>query len=116
MRTWRLLFGLAVLADLFASLRPLPSLPLPAGSDLVAHALVNGALTLLAHKAFASNRAFRSALVGIAALGGAIEILQGFAPGRQPSLEDFGANLAGVALAGFALSALRRRARPPSID
>lgn len=113
MRIWRILFGLALVGYVYMGVHPLPELPLlPARSDLVAHALINVALAVLAVFAFTPSRALGVALVGVAALGVAIEWLQGFVPGRTPSFEDALANAAGVLAVAVVFGAWRRSAGP----
>jgi len=109
----RVLFGLAVAAIIAGSLLPGVDAPELPASDKWMHFGGYAVLSVLGALSFTSMR--RILLVAIACflLGAALEGAQSRIPGRQASLADAAANLAGVA-AGTALPALhlaRRRRR-----
>lgn len=115
-RLFILLFWLAVaLAIVFASM-PNP-MPLPGNpSDKLLHALAFFALGLLATLAFPRVRV-GILLLGLCALGGAIEIIQGTPyVGRETSWFDWLADLGGagavIAIAGIARARSRQSATP----
>lgn len=115
-RLFILLFWLAVaLAIVFASM-PNP-MPLPGNpSDKLLHALAFFALGLLATLAFPRVRV-GILLLGLCALGGAIEIIQGTPyVGREASWFDWLADLGGagavLAIAGIARALSRQSATP----
>jgi VanZ family protein len=112
MTRWRLLFLLLLGVFAFAGLGPPPPLTGPVRSDLIGHAALNLTLGLVAQRAFAFPRPFLYVLAGLSAYGGLIEVIQGFLPGRDPSLEDFAANSLGLGLAwGWAYLVRHARAR-----
>lgn len=98
MRIWRLLFTIALLAYLFVGVQPHSAPPPPGNADLFYHALLNAILAGLAYKAFMPGRSFRLSLVGLAAVGGLIELIQMISPNREPSFADFGADVTGLLL------------------
>ncbi len=100
-------------------LSSLPSPPAPDEMpDVVGHALEYGLLAACLWAATADRRSKRpaglraAAIVGICALYGAIdELHQGFVPGRDPSLVDLAADIAGAAGAAAVIWALALRFR-----
>lgn len=106
---WRVLLALAVAGFLYLGLSPNRTQPPVWYDDEVAHALLNFGIGLVIFKAFAPGRPFWLALLALAVLGGAVEMLQAWSPTRAPELADGLANLAGVVAAGlFAAWATRR--------
>lgn len=98
MGIWRLLLAIALLAYLFIGVQPHAEPPPPGNADLFYHALLNAVLAGLAWMAFSPGRPFRLSLVGLAAAGALIELVQMISPNREPSFADFGADVAGLAL------------------
>jgi VanZ family protein len=113
-------FGLDVLPSLFycailfwAGLMPLHSLPGPDFElkDKVWHAAAFGGLAglfsrALKHWGRAPLSAARDAVLVAIALGGALEVLQGFTPYRSPDIADFIADALGAILAYGTLRSL----------
>jgi VanZ family protein len=99
-----LIWGLAWLAVAALMLMPVRA-PAPAGSDLVVHFLVFGAMAFAA-VAFSRHpgRLAGFAIMTIA-LGAALEYAQSFVPYRSPAIADAVADGVG-ALAGYALALL----------
>ena len=93
----------------FVGVRPHAEPPPPGNADLVAHATINLVLGLLALKAFSFPRGYAAALLGLAFVGGAIELLQSFSPNREPAVSDLVANLAGILLAAGVAWGVRKR-------
>ena len=81
--------------------------------DKVAHFLMYGIMAALVHRAAGGDSLRRAMLVAVAcgALGGMLEIVQAFVPGRGASIGDALANLLGAATASAAWSGLLRRRR-----
>jgi hypothetical protein len=99
-RPWRIAFAVALGVTLWLSLRPASPGELPfAHADKVGHAIAFALLWGLGARAGVPPRPLAIALL---AYGGAIELLQGLAPTRQPSWADWAADAAGLAL-GVAL-------------
>jgi VanZ family protein len=97
------------------SLRQVVEMP-PGQWDKAGHFLAYGIFGWLGGALVREPRGTLAMAAGIVAYSGALEIAQGFVPGRQPSLGDLLANAVGVAL-GLALatrgfSALRRAVAP----
>lgn len=107
-RTWQLLWLVLVALFLYVGLRPSDTPPPPGQADLLAHAAINLVLGLVAAKAFPASRAFLYALLALLGVGGAIELLQTFSPNREPSLADFLADAAGLAVAYAVVRGLGR--------
>lgn len=81
------------------------------GADKLLHAVGYGVLALVAFRATSPDTAWEYALVvlGVVAFGGAVELLQGQFPTRQPSLWDALANALGAVVASFLWWARERR-------
>lgn len=114
-RLLRIAFAAALLAVLVVSLLPPASLPpVQTGWDKADHALTWLALGLLGMAAWPVHRG--QVLGGLAAFGGAVELLQGLTGWRQPEWADLGADLLGLVaavalLAGARILASRRSPR-----
>jgi VanZ family protein len=100
---------------LVATLSLLPSATLPptAIGDKVEHVIAYAVLGLLG--AASSARGVRRVILGLAAFGLLIELLQTFSPGRSPELLDLVADVAGAGL-GCAAAMVPRRMTSLLID
>jgi VanZ family protein len=108
----RILFLLAVATVTVLSLLPQQELPKIGVSDKVEHALAYFALAILGSFGFRERRSLLYLFVLLCAMGGVIELLQAFSPGRSPDVVDALADGAGVAagvLIALAFGFLRRR-------
>jgi VanZ family protein len=111
-RIARILFLLAALAVSILSLLPQRDLPKVGVSDKLEHLLSYFVLAILGSLAFRGWRSLLFLFVLLCAMGGLIELLQAFSPGRSPDVVDALADGAGGAagvLVGAALALLRRR-------
>src|SRR5215510_14348155 len=111
-RIARILFLLAALAVSILSLLPQRDLPKVGVSDKLEHLLSYFVLAILGSFAFRGRRGLLLLFVVLCAMGGLIELLQAFSPGRSPDVVDALADGAGAAagvLIGAALALLRRR-------
>jgi VanZ family protein len=96
--TWRVLGALAIALTILLSLVPMPKPPVHIEhSDKLEHFLTYFALTAWYVQLVANRRALAWHAAGLALLGAAIEIAQGFTTWRLPDWWDLGANLLGVA-------------------
>ena len=89
------------------SLAPGAMLPPASIGDKVEHAIAYAVLGLLG--AASSNRGAAPVILGLAAFGAAIEMLQTFSPGRSADVLDLAADIVGAGLgcgAAIALSAM----------
>ena len=115
-RLWLALFIALCAATLVLALLPATRAPEGTGWDKLDHALAFAVLAVAGVLAIgASPAGTAGVLVGLAALGGGIEWLQGFVPSRQGDLADFVADLAGAAagtLLAWLLARSARQARP----
>lgn len=108
----RVLFLLAAAAVTVLSLLPQRDLPKVAVSDKIEHVVSYFVLAILGSLAFRERRSLLTLFVLLCAMGGIIELLQAFSPGRSPDIVDALANGAGAAagtLVGLAFGFLRRR-------
>ncbi|MHC4202513.1 MAG: VanZ family protein [Planctomycetota bacterium] len=82
-------------------------------ADKVAHFVMYCIMAALVHRAAGGDTLRRAVLVAVAcgALGGMLEIVQEFVPGRGASIGDALANLLGAATASAAWLGLLRRKR-----
>jgi VanZ family protein len=97
----------AVCLVVVGSLKPEPELPMPFSSaDKLYHWGGYAVLALLPFFAFGKRGAWAAALSMIL-LGAALELAQGYVPGRTPSALDFVANTAGVFSGILAASILK---------
>jgi len=109
---WRIAFCVAITAVCTMSLLPGDALPpLPDVSDKLEHAVAYAALATLGALAWNRGRAFGGVLAAVILLGGTIEILQIWIPGRSGEWLDFVADTVG-ALVGAAPFAAGRS--PPA--
>ncbi len=81
--------------------------------DKVAHFVMYAVMAALVYRAAGGESLRRAALVAVAcgALGGMLEIVQAFVPGRGATIGDALANLLGAATASAAWLGLLRRRR-----
>jgi VanZ family protein len=93
----RILFFLAAAAVAALSLLPQGDLPKVAVSDKLEHALSYFVLAILGSFAFRERRRLLYLFILLCAMGGVIELLQAFSPGRSPDLIDAIANGTGAA-------------------
>jgi len=108
----RVLFLLAAAAVTVLSLLPQRDLPKVGVSDKIEHVVSYFVLAILGSLAFRERRSLFALFVLLCAMGGVIELLQAFSPGRSPDIVDALADGAGAAagtLVGLALGFLRRR-------
>ena len=113
--TRRLLRGAFYLASAAVgvlSLAPAAALPAAPISDKVEHAVAYALLALLG--CTTSRRGVLRTMIGVSVFGTAIEMLQGFSPGRSPDVLDALANIAGAALACSVVAMLRRSGIGPA--
>jgi VanZ family protein len=95
------------------SLVPSTTLPPTSIGDKVEHVIAYAVLGLLG--AASSERGIMRLILGLAAFGLAIELLQTFSPGRSPDLFDLAADIAGAGV-GCCLAILLRHATALLID
>jgi VanZ family protein len=116
-RPWQLLLCVLLVAVCFLALTPAPPKTIDLGWDKLNHTGAFAALTLSGCFAFPdSRRAMLVLLFSLLALGGLIEILQSYVPGREGDWYDLLADALGMAVGtALALSALRlTRQAPPA--
>ena len=98
---WLTLGRMGIVAVIVLSLLPLPQIPaVPPQGDKIEHVLAYAVLTFWYSQLCADARALAWRAVAFAALGGALEIVQGMTPYRSAEWLDFVADAAG-ALLGF---------------
>lgn len=108
----RILFCLAAAAVTVLSLLPQRDLPKVGVSDKLEHALSYFVLAILGSFGFREPRGLLYLFVLLCAMGGVIEVLQAFSPGRSPEVADAVADGAGAAagvLIALAFGFRRRR-------
>jgi VanZ family protein len=103
--SWAFYLGAALVGLL--SLAPSGSLPEVPVDDKAEHALAYAALGLLGA---ASRHGVARLILGLAAYGIALELLQAFSPGRSPDAGDALADIIGACLGAAIGIALRRAA------
>jgi VanZ family protein len=111
-RIARILFFLAAAAITVLSLLPQHYLPKVGVSDKIEHLLSYFVLAILGSFAVRERRSLLYLFVLLCVMGGVIELLQAFSPGRSPDIVDAVADGAGAAagvLIGAALALVRRR-------
>jgi len=115
-RPWQWLLFVMVCVVCYLAVSPQPPKNVDLGWDKLNHATAFTALTLAGCFGFpGSRRTVMGVLLGLLALGGLIEIVQYFVPGRSCDWLDLAADAVGMACGvAFALIALRlaRRGAP----
>jgi len=101
----RLAFVLSVITVIVLSLLPGPLMPHFRLSDKICHFLAYCETAAAGWLAFRMVAARKFVLPGLVLLGGALELLQHFVPGRSTDIFDFTVNCLGVA-AGYGLARL----------
>ena len=105
----RLLLALALLLIGWQAVTPSPLGP-PGVNDKLLHALVFVGLAFLAEGGWPERPFGWRSFAWLALYGGVLEVAQYFAPGRDASLADLGADVAGLLVYSFVLGPwLRRR-------
>ena len=94
----RMVFVFGLLAVAALSVLPPDSIPPTGYSDEMAHTAAYAALALAGGIAFKGTRSFLLMAFGLLVLGGALELVQAFIPGRYASGSDILANTIGVVL------------------
>jgi len=94
----RILFQLAVATVTVLSLLPQRDLPKVGVSDKLEHAIAYFGLAILGSLACRTRGGLLSLFVLLCAMGGIIELLQAFSPGRTPEVADAAADAAGAAV------------------
>jgi VanZ family protein len=107
----RTVFFLGAAAITVLSLLPQRDLPKPGASDKIEHALAYFVLAILGAFAFRERRSLLHLFIFLCAMGGAIELLQAFSPGRSPDPIDAIADGAGAAAGVLAALAFGPRAQ-----
>lgn len=119
------LVGWAITIFLLSSMPKLARVSLFPHVDKLAHAVFYGVLTWTAHRAFFHQHRFVTlrrwslslAIVFAIVYGLSDEFHQSFVPGREPSLLDLGADLAGALAAAWIISFRQRQSKPqPAAD
>jgi VanZ family protein len=111
-RIARVLFLLAAAVVTVLSLLPQQDLPKVGVSDKIEHLLSYFVLAILGSFAVRERRSLLYLFVLLCAMGGVIELLQAFSPGRSPDIVDAlvdGAGAAAGVLIGAAFALVRRR-------
>ena len=111
-RIARILFLLAAAAITVLSLLPQHDLPKVGVSDKIEHLLSYFVLAILGSFAVRERRSLLYLFVLLCVMGGIIELLQAFSPGRSPDILDAIADGTGAAagvLIGAAFARVRRR-------
>jgi VanZ family protein len=93
----RILFGLAATVVAVLSLLPAHDLPKVAVSDKIEHAGAYFVLAILGGLGLRKRRGLLLLFILLCAMGGVIELLQAFSPGRSPDIFDALANGTGAA-------------------
>jgi VanZ family protein len=93
----RVLFGLAATVVAVLSLLPAHDLPNVATSDKIEHAGAYFVLAILGGLGLRERRGLLFLFIFLCAMGGVIELLQAFSPGRSPDVFDALANATGAA-------------------
>ncbi|HEV8391447.1 MAG TPA: VanZ family protein [Dongiaceae bacterium] len=112
-RLLRTAFYLASAAVGALSLTPSAALPPVSIGDKAEHVIAYAALGLLG--AISSERGMSRTILGLAAFGLLLELLQAFSPGRSPDAIDALADIIGASL-GAGLAVVLKHATPTAID
>ncbi len=106
---WQVCLGVLVVAVAYLALHPQPPAAMTGGWDKLNHALAFAALAWSACLALGDSVRRRwSAVAGLLAFGGAIELAQLVVPGRAGEWSDLLADVIGIVI-GSALAALFHR-------
>lgn len=108
-------FAVCILIVCVLSLLPEDEVPDVAFSDKVHHLIAYAVIAALGMLGYRGPRAAVAVVIGSIALGGLLEIGQGYVPGRYADMLDFVANAAGVAV-GLILARLAASVWPLSTD
>jgi VanZ family protein len=112
-RLSRAVFVAYLAAITFASLAPPRNLVGVGHYDKWFHLAAYVGLALVAWPALRSQASFRWGLLALALFGVGLEYLQSLIPGRDPSLWDGAANVAGLLVGGGAILGIQRLRGPP---
>lgn len=117
-RRWQLVLAVLTVVVCYLAITPAPPQSFDLGWDKINHASAFAALTVSACFGFpGSRRRVLLVMLGLLALGGLIEVVQYFVPGRDSDWHDVVADALGMAVGAFiALPLLRltdARRRPP---
>jgi VanZ family protein len=93
---YRIAFWMGAAAVIAVSVLPQSELPSVDMWDKLQHSLSYGVLGVLGGMAYLAG--WSRVLLGLAAMGGLLEIIQGFIPGRSMSWEDEVANAVGAVI------------------
>ena len=108
-RTWRVILLLLIVAVGYLALAPAPPPTMDTGWDKLNHALAFTALAFAGCLGFPVARGGRILLLAaLLCLGGAIEILQLFVPGRSGEWSDLFADSIGIACGTLIATGLLR--------
>lgn len=111
-RTWQALLLVLVVAVCYLALTPRPPKEVDFGWDKLNHSAAFAALALAGCLAFpGSRRTVLWVLLAMVALGGLIEVLQAFVPGRSSDWGDLLADSVGVVVGAVLARLALRRAR-----
>jgi VanZ family protein len=101
-RLWQVLFCALTATVLYLALSPSPPAQVDLGWDKLNHATAFAALTISGCFAFpGSRKVVLLVLLGVVALGGLIEILQAYVPGRDSDWFDLVADSVGMLFGAF---------------
>lgn len=115
-RLARMAFLVGLAAVMVLSLVPQDMVPSTDVSDKVNHLAAYGALAFAGAIGFRGRRTLVLLAAGLLALGGALEIAQGFVPGRMPSAGDLLADGIGIALGALVALAVNAWRGPRGIE
>jgi len=112
-RPWQMLFCALTAVVLYLALSPNPPTQVDLGWDKLNHATAFAALTISGCFGFpGSRRIILLVLLGVVALGGLIEILQAYVPGRDSDWFDLVADSVGMLCGAFVALPLLWLTRP----
>ncbi|WP_296532711.1 VanZ family protein [Rhodoferax sp.] len=108
-RAWQVILSLLIVAVIYLALAPAPPSTMDTGWDKLNHALAFTALAFAGYLGFPAALAGRTLLLAaLFGLGGAIEILQLFVPGRSGEWSDLFADSIGIACGAIIASSILR--------